>query len=123
MMCMMYETEKPIFIPGKFYRAELDYQNIEPQEQVPVIESGYFYSNGVVGTIVVRIGDYPITINNFSNEITINSDIQDAYSGLQNRNSSVTLPNGFPVLKPGVNEISVDNEAITMEVIPKWWTL
>jgi phage-related protein len=42
---------------------------------------------------------------------------------MENRNSTITLNNGFPKLVPGENNISFSGGITSVEVIPKWWTL
>ena len=70
---------------------------------------------------------YTVTLNNVpGGGIIIDSDIMDAYSlstPRENRNSCVTLSNGFPRLTPGDNTITASAGINTMEVIPKWWTV
>lgn len=75
------------------------------------------------GSGVLRIGSYTVTINDIGNGLTINSDIQDAYYGTLNRNSVIVLSNGFPKLKPGLNEVSFSGGITEIEVMPRWWTL
>lgn len=69
------------------------------------------------------IGDYTVTISNIGESITINSEIQDAYTGTTNRNLDISLSSEFPKFEKGINEISFSGGIISMEVIPKWWTL
>lgn len=69
------------------------------------------------------IGDYTVTISDIGESITINSEIQDAYSGTTNRNLDISLSSGFPKLEKGLNKISFSGGITSMEVIPKWWTL
>lgn len=75
------------------------------------------------GSGVLRIGGYTVAISSIDSSVTLNSEVQDAYSGVQNRNSTITLSNGFPKLVPGDNEISFSGGITAVEVIPKWWTL
>lgn len=77
------------------------------------------------GGVSLYIGDYTVSISQILNgSITIDSEIQDAYQGYNNRNSYVTTPNGFPVLNPGLTNISYSGTGVTkLEVIPKWHTL
>ncbi len=75
------------------------------------------------GSGTIRVGAYTVTISNLNGVTVINSDIQDAYSGVQNRNKYVTLNNGFPRLVPGENQISFSGGITVVEVIPNWWTL
>lgn len=78
---------------------------------------------------VINVGNYTINIpadkteSNVS-DITINSELQDAYSGTINKNSSIILDGGeFPKLNPGENLISFSGGVQRLEVIPKWWTI
>lgn len=75
------------------------------------------------GEGLVNIGGYVIGITDIGGSITINSEIQDAYSGTLNKNNVVSLGNGFPKLSRGVNNISFSGGVTSLEVIPKWWTL
>ena len=77
------------------------------------------------GAATLNVNGYSIVISSISGSITINSDVQGAYSGAGvNRNSDVSLPDGFPKLSPGQNVIQYSGSGITkVEVIPKWWTL
>jgi phage-related protein len=75
------------------------------------------------GAGVLRIGIYTVSVSSIGTSVTINSDIQDAYNGMENRNSTITLNNGFPKLVPGENNISFSGGITSVEVIPKWWTL
>lgn len=75
------------------------------------------------GEGTVDIGGYVIGISEIGGSITINSEIQDAYSGTLNKNNVVSLGNGFPKLSKGTNNISFSGGVTSLEVIPKWWTL
>lgn len=75
------------------------------------------------GSGVLRVGAYTVTISSISTSIVINSEIQDAYSGSTNRNSDITLSNGFPKLVAGNNVVSYSGGISSVEVVPKWWTL
>lgn len=75
------------------------------------------------GSGILRVGSYTINISSIESSIVINSEIQDAYSNTLNRNSAISLSNGFPKLIIGDNEISFSGGITTVEVIPKWWTL
>lgn len=103
-------------------------------------ESVHFSSSGIIrnpthfnslpiitifgsGEGVLRIGDDTVKISNIGNCIVINSEIQDAYEGTINKNSYISLNNGFPKLGIGENEISFSGGITHVEVIPKWWTL
>lgn len=78
--------------------------------------------NGV-GTGVVNIGGYVITLNDLSQPVTIDSELQDAYSPGVNKNETIVLTSKFPRLHPGENNISFTGGVTSVEVIPKWWTI
>lgn len=75
------------------------------------------------GTGSFRVGAFAVDISNIKNSITLDSDIQDAYTGDTNRNADIVLYNGFPKLVPGENEFSWSSAITRMEVVPRWWTL
>ncbi len=87
-------------------------------EALPVITI-----KGGTGGAFLSIGKYAIYISEINSSIIIDSEIQDVYNGTENRNSYVTLSDGFPRLLPGKNEISFEGSITSVEIIPKWWTL
>lgn len=75
------------------------------------------------GKGVLQIGKYTVTISDINSLVTIDCELQDAYNGTANRNSTITLSNGFPKLVSGTNSIAFSGGITSVEVIPKWWTL
>jgi len=75
------------------------------------------------GAAILGIGGYNITISEIDVSLTINSDIQDVYKEAVNKNDTVTLTSGFPVLSSGENEISFTSGITSVVIVPKWWTL
>lgn len=70
------------------------------------------------------IGSQRITINNVFDSISIDCEMGDCYSGLENGNSVVELQsNEFPTLAPGANAISFDNTITKVEITPRWYEL
>ena len=62
--------------------------------------------------------------SSLSASITINSEIEDIYSGSTNRNGVVSLPNRtYPKLYAGGTSISFSGGITAVEVIPRWWTV
>lgn len=55
--------------------------------------------------------------------ITIDCELQDAYSSSINRNHDIFVQTTFPELDPGENNISFSGGIISVEVTPRWWTL
>lgn len=75
-----------------------------------------------VGYGVIRVGSQAITINDTYDSVTIDSDIMDCYSGLQNANDAVSFSNNdFPVLPAGSTGISFDSTFSSVTVTPNWW--
>lgn len=75
------------------------------------------------GKGVLQIGKYTVTISDINSLVTIDCELQDAYNGTANRNSTITLSDGFPKLVSGSNSITFSGGITSVEVIPKWWTL
>lgn len=75
----------------------------------------------VTGTGTITINDSVLTLATNTSATYIDCDIQDAYEGTINRNSDLTVTNGFPVLKTGENTVSVNG--CTIDIIPRWWRL
>lgn len=92
-------------------------QNPTDFPSLPII---HVYGTGY-GTLVVD--DCTVIINEIGTEIVIDSDIQDAYLGLTNKNSAIRVVTGFPTLKPGIVRIGYSGGIERVEVIPKWFTL
>lgn len=83
----------------------------------------HIVTNDTAGT--VTIGSYTIGIKAESGiNITVDCDLQDAYYGTENKNYCIVLNDGeFPKLTPGENVVSFTGGIISVEVIPRWWTV
>lgn len=73
------------------------------------------------GTLVV--GDYTVEISEVGGQIIIDSEIQDAYIGPNNKNGYINVPNGFPKIGVGKTSIGFSGGINKVEVIPKWYTI
>ena len=73
----------------------------------------------VTGTGTITINDSILELAQNTSTVYIDCEIQDAYEGTINRNSDLTITNGFPVLKPGNNNVVVEDCSINL--IPRWW--
>lgn len=94
--------------------------NDTPFDALPIIN---VVTDNTAGELVV--GDTVLSIAaNAGLNLTINSELQDVYSGTANKNSYITLNSGvFPNLKPGNNTISFTGGIQSITVYPKWWTI
>lgn len=77
------------------------------------------------GTLYVITSEmtYEVQISAIENGMVIDSEIQDAYLGSNNKNPVISVPNGFPALVSGMNTFSISGGIIRVEVTPKWYTL
>lgn len=75
------------------------------------------------GTGVLNVGGNAITISDIGDEMIIDSDLQDAYFGTTNKNSKISIPNGFPELGVGSTTIGYSGGITKVEVTPRWYTL
>lgn len=69
------------------------------------------------------VGDCRVTISDIGDALTIDSDLQDAYSGMLNKNSVIKVPTGFPTIPKGKTIISFSGGITKVEVTPRWFTL
>ena len=70
----------------------------------------------------LTVGDITVTLKDIDEYITLDSDIQDAFRGTANKNSTVTAPE-FPVLQTGENIISWSGGVTGVTILPRWWHL
>lgn len=71
------------------------------------------------GTVVLSVNGTGITLTGLTSSITLDSELQEAYTGLTtNMNSSMN--GNFPVLKIGSNSITWTGTVTKVEIDPKW---
>lgn len=63
-----------------------------------------------------------VQINSINEYLDFDCDVQNAYKGDENMNSTIYAPE-FPTLDPGVDPISWDGGITAIEITPRWWTL
>ncbi len=69
------------------------------------------------------IGRYEIQLSRINEYVTLDSELQDAFKGSENKNADVTLPDGYPKLPPGATSITFSGGITSVEITPRWWTL
>lgn len=74
------------------------------------------------GAAILQVGEYVCTLAAIDGSITLDSDTENAYKGVANLNSQVTIPE-FPELVPGDNEITWTGGITSVQITPRWWTL
>lgn len=85
-------------------------------EAKPIIR---IYGAGTVG-----IGDVNVTFDGSSEYVDLDCELQDAYYGPANKNSSVTLdPNRFPVIPASGAGIVLGSGITQVDITPRWFEL
>jgi len=84
---------------------------------------GSVYSEPVItvygtGDITLMVGTVIVELEGITGSITLDSELQEAYSGTTSMNSAMS--GEFPILKPGMNAISWTGEVTKVEVKPNW---
>ena len=83
-------------------------------------------NRNVTGTITINGKQITIKEQDISDtlDITIDSEVQDAYSGTLNMNSMISTTDGeFPKLDPGNNNVSFSGGIVNVKIMPRWWTI
>ena len=70
------------------------------------------------GDITLMVGTIVVELEGVSGSITLDSELQEAYSGTTDMNSAMS--GEFPLLKPGMNAISWTGEVSKVEIQPRW---
>ena len=76
-----------------------------------------------VGKGTLAVGSSTVDIEDIKGSMTIDSENQNVYAGAENRNNSVVVTGGFPVLKSGETMVNYSGGIETIEIIPRWWKL
>lgn len=75
------------------------------------------------GDGILTVGKSTVGIIGINGEIMLDCDIQNAYSGTINRNNSITITGGWPVLSTGQTIISFSGGITDVEITARWWTV
>ena len=70
----------------------------------------------------LKIVSYTVEILSLDGYVMLDSDTQNAYKDTLNKNNTISAPE-FPVLQPGINNISWDGGIQAVEITPRWWTV
>lgn len=70
----------------------------------------------------LQVGSTTVQIRALDGSLTLDSEIQDAYKGTQNKNNAIFAPE-FPKLAPGDNAVSWTGGIERVEIVPRWWTI
>lgn len=70
----------------------------------------------------LSVGDTVVMLKNIDGHVILDAEVQDAYKGNANRNSTISAP-AFPVLQTGENCVSWSGGITHVNILPRWWTL
>lgn len=102
------ENTVEITSPGEIY-------NRTRFEALPLIRA--------YGTGSMTVNGTTIQITTADGYTDIDCELQEAYKGSTNCNGNIVLTDGkFPVLSPGLNEITFTG-ITKFEITPRWWTI
>ena len=78
----------------------------------------------VYGAGQLGVNGDTITISSSDVYTDIDYELMDCFKGLTNKNKFVSFSSyNFPVLKPGVNSISLGAGITKVEITPRWWRI
>lgn len=77
------------------------------------------YGSGA-GTLTA--GGRTVHLKSIDEYLVLDSDTQNAYKGMLNKNSTISAPE-FPVLPPGESTVTWTGGVQRVEVVPRWWVL
>lgn len=75
------------------------------------------------GSGVLTIGSYVVSLTAINEYVIIDSELMDVYKEQENKNSTATLADGFPLLNPGSNGILFSGGITKVQITPRWWSL
>lgn len=71
----------------------------------------------------VSVGGSTVTILEMEGGLTLDCDAQNAYYGTLNKNKSIQVSGGFPVLGMGETTVTYSGGITAVQIMPRWWTL
>lgn len=69
------------------------------------------------------VGKSAVNITGMTGSITLDSEVQNAYDGTTNKNNSISISGGFPMLQHGESLISYSGGITAVNITPRWWML
>lgn len=76
----------------------------------------------LTGSAKLQVGSTQVAIEGYTGQMTIDCNLQDAYTDGKNLNQYITAPD-FPILEAGTTQISWTGGISSLSVTPRWWTL
>lgn len=69
------------------------------------------------------VGKSTVNITGMAGNLMLDSEVQNAYDGTTNKNNSISISGGFPVLEHGESLISYSGGITAVNITPRWWML
>lgn len=69
------------------------------------------------------VGKSTVNITGMTGNLMLDSEVQNAYDGTTNKNNSISISGGFPVLEHGESLISYSGGITAVNITPRWWML
>ena len=119
-MCCVINT----FLPYMHFIYQEDVDPITLTASTSTITNpGSVYSEPIItvygsGDITLMVGTTIVELEGVSGSITLDSQLQEAYSGTASMNSAMS--GEFPLLKPGVNTLSWTGEVNQIVICPNF---
>lgn len=98
--------------------------NLENAPSLPkmTIYNNLTYDAAAEITHVFAVNNTNYTIKNFNSPIELDTETMNLYQGTTNRNN-LYLSSSFPVLKPGLNTVTLVSNVSKIQIIPRWRAL
>lgn len=74
------------------------------------------------GAGTVTVGGVTVDIKSLDEYVVLDCDVQNAYKGLENKNSTIYAPK-FPTIPPGEIRVGWTGGVERVEIVPRWWIL
>lgn len=97
---------------------------IEDAKEGTLFNKGTVYAEPVItiygtGDVTLTVNGTDYAINNVDDFVTIDCELQEVYTGYENKNSTF-MSAAFPRFEVGSNSISWDGDVSRVEIIPNW---
>ena len=105
-----------------WYKADVKKETLTKSTTI-LTNPGSVYSEPIItvygsGEVTLMVGQFITELCDFTTSITIDSELQEAYTGIYSMNNSMS--GDFPHLLPGQNVISWSGDVTKVEIRPNW---
>lgn len=116
-----YFTVDFLFDPFEYQKTTTKSYTSSP---VTLINPGTYFSRPLIkiygtGTVILTVNGVGITLKNLTDEIILDSELEEAYKGLTT-NMNENMIGSFPIFKKGSNTISWSGNVTKIEIDERW---